>query len=96
VPFPVLGANLFYAGTQHPYAQPYAIIERNGVRIGVIGILGKDAATALLPSNIAGLDVHDPLPIVQGYVNFLRPQVDLVVVLTHQGQTARLLVPANR
>ena len=35
VPFPVLGANLFYKGTDHPYAQPHAIIEREGVRVGV-------------------------------------------------------------
>ncbi|MFK8053897.1 MAG: bifunctional UDP-sugar hydrolase/5'-nucleotidase [Woeseiaceae bacterium] len=86
--FPVLGANLFYRGTENPYAQPYAIIERDGVRIGVIGILGQDAATALIPSNIAGLDVHDPIPVVARYVNELRGQVDLVVLLTHQGKTA--------
>jgi 5'-nucleotidase / UDP-sugar diphosphatase len=84
VAFPVLGANLFYQGTQHPYA----IIERHGVRIGVIGVLGQDAATALVPANIAGVDVLDPTSVVRRYVDFLRPQVDLVVVLTHQGQTA--------
>ena len=33
VAFPVLGANLFYRGTEHPFAQPWAIIERDGVRI---------------------------------------------------------------
>ncbi len=88
VAFPVLGANLYYQGTDHPYAQPYAIIERHGVRIGVIGILGQDAATALVPSNIAGVEVRDPLPIVQRYVDQLRDEVDLIVLLTHQGQTA--------
>ena len=87
-PFPVLASNLFYKGTDHPYAQPYAIIERNGVRIGVIGVLGQDAATALIPSNIAGVDVRDPVPIVAGHVRELRPEVDLVVLLTHQGHTA--------
>ena len=87
-PFPVLGANLFYRGTEHPYAQPYAIVERNGIRIGVIGILGRDAATALIPSHIAGVDVRDPAPIVARLVRMLRPDVDLVVLLTHQGRTA--------
>jgi 2',3'-cyclic-nucleotide 2'-phosphodiesterase (5'-nucleotidase family) len=52
-PFPVLGANLFYRGTSHPFAQPHAVLERNGVRIGVIGIMGQDAATAIIPSFIA-------------------------------------------
>ena len=88
VSFPVLGANLFYKGTDHSYTQPYTIIERGGIRIGVIGILGQDAATALIPSNIAGVEVRDPKPIVKHYVKLLRPQVDLVVLLTHQGKTA--------
>lgn len=88
VAFPVLGANLFYSGTDHPYAQPYAIFERDGVRIGVIGILGQDAANALIPSNIAGVEVRDPVPIVRKHVAYLRDAVDLVVVLTHQGFTA--------
>ena len=53
VPFPVLGANLFYKDTDHPFAQPHAIIERNGVRIGVIGTIGIDAArTALAFPNL--------------------------------------------
>ena len=88
VPFPVLGANLFYRGTDIHFAQPYSIIERNGIRIGVIGILGRDAATALNPPNIAGLEVRDPGLIVPEYVKLLRPDVDLVVLLTHQGKTA--------
>jgi len=88
VSFPVLGANLFYKGTEIPYAQPYAILERNGIRIGVIGILGQDAATALIPSNIAGIEVKDPKAVVKQAVDILRPEVDLIVLLTHQGKTA--------
>ena len=88
VAFPVLGANLFYAGTDHPFAQPWTIIERNGVRVGVVGIMGRDAATALIPSHIAGLDVRDPAETVAPIVARLRGDCDLVVVLTHQGMTA--------
>ncbi len=88
VPFPVLGANLYYKDTDILFAQPYSIIEREGIRIGVIGIMGQDAATALNPPNIAGLDVRDPKVIVPEYVRLLRPDVDLIVVLTHQGKTA--------
>jgi len=88
VPFPVLGANLFYKDTDIRFAQPYSIIERNGIRIAVIGILGQDAATALNPPNIAGLDVRDPKIVVPQFVKLLRPDVDLVIVLTHQGKTA--------
>lgn len=94
-PFPVLGANFFYAGTDHPYAQAHTIIERNGIRIGVIGIMGQDAATAIIPSYIAPLDVHDPVIAVRKSVAELRDQVDLIVLLTHQGKTAPMQTDAE-
>lgn len=94
-PFPVLGANFFYKDTEHPYAQAHTIIERNGIRIGVIGIMGQDAATAIIPSYIAPLDVLDPATMVQKSVTELRDQVDLLVLLTHQGKTAPMQTDAE-
>lgn len=94
-PFPVLGANFFYAGTDHPFAQAHTIIERDGVRIGVIGIMGQDARTAIIPSYIAPLDVRDPAQAVQKSVDALRGQVDLIVLLTHQGKTAPMQTDAE-
>lgn len=87
VPFPVLGANIFYKGTDIPFAQPYAIIERQGFRIGVIGVIGQDARSVVIPSNVDGLDFKDPAPVVDTYVKLLHPEVDLIVLLTHQGKT---------
>ena len=52
VPFPVLGANIFFKGTDHPYSRPYTIIEKDGIRLGVIGIIGQDARSVALPSGI--------------------------------------------
>jgi 2',3'-cyclic-nucleotide 2'-phosphodiesterase (5'-nucleotidase family) len=94
-PFPVLGANLFYKGTDHPFAPPHTILERDGVRIGVIGIMGQDAATAIIPSHIAPLDVLDPVEPVRRSVEELRDQVDLIVLLTHQGRTAPMQTDAE-
>ncbi len=87
VPFPVLGANIFYKGTNHRYSRPYAIIERGGVRLGVIGIIGEDARSVAWQPGIADLDFRDPIPAVRDAVKELRPQVDLIVVLAHQGET---------
>jgi 2',3'-cyclic-nucleotide 2'-phosphodiesterase (5'-nucleotidase family) len=95
-PFPVLGANLFYKDTKFPFAQPHAIIERGGVRIGVIGILGQDAAsTAVARDHIDELDVIDPAEAVQRSVDELRNDVDLIVLLTHQGHTAPMQTDAE-
>lgn len=95
VPFPVLGANFFYRDTDHPYAQAHAIIERNGIRIGVIGIMGQDAVSAIIPSFIAPLEVRNPAAAVQKSVDELRNEVDLIVLLTHQGKTAPMQTDAE-
>ena len=93
--FPVLGANMFYKETSHPFAQAHTIIEKDGVRIGVIGIMGQDAATAIIPSYIEPIDVIEPKVAVQKSVDALRDQVDLVVLLTHQGKTAPMQTDAE-
>lgn len=95
VDFPILGANIFYKGTNNRYSRPYTIVERGGVRLGVIGIIGLDARSVALPSGITNLDFHDPIPIVRELVKELRPQVDLVVVLTHQGKTGPMQTDAE-
>ena len=65
-PFPVLGANIFYKGTNHPFAQAHTVIERNGIRIGVIGTIGQDAATtAVAPEHSDELDFTDPADAAQ-------------------------------
>ncbi|HEX9637901.1 MAG TPA: bifunctional UDP-sugar hydrolase/5'-nucleotidase [Acidobacteriota bacterium] len=94
-PFPILGANIFYKGTDHRYSRPYAILERGGVRLGVIGIIGQDARSVALPSGITELEFPDPIPAVAAAVRELRPAVDLIVVLAHQGKTGPMQTDAE-
>lgn len=87
--FPFLNANIFYEGTDILYTQPYAIVEKDNFRIGVVGIMGQDAFyNTINLKHREGLVVKDPLPIVQHYVNMIRHEVDLMIVLTHQNRTA--------
>lgn len=94
-PFPVLSANMFYKGTDHPFAQAHTIIERGGVRIGVVGIMGRDAVSAIIPAFIAPLDVKDEAVAVQKSVDAIRDEVDIVVLLAHQGKTAPMQTDAE-
>ena len=87
VPFPVLAANVFYKGTTRDYGRPFTLLERNGIRLLVIGIIGQDARSVALPSGIVDLDFTDPIPAVRAIVKEFKPRVDLVVVLAHQGKT---------
>src|SRR5438132_1684114 len=86
-PIPVLAANVFYKGTTRYYSRPYTLLERNGIRVAVIGIIGQDARSVALPSGITDLEFTDPIPAVRAAVRELKPRVDLVVVLAHQGKT---------
>ena len=94
--FPVLSANLFFKDTEHPFAQRHTIIERDGIRIGVVGLLGQDAAsTAIARDHIDELDVTDPTAAAQRSVDELRDDVDLIILLTHQGHTAPMQTDAE-
>ena len=87
--FPVLNANIFYTGTQIPFARQYSILHRDGVSIGVVGLMGEDAfVNTMMKANRTGLEIRDPLAVAQYWVDALSPQVDMVVLLTHQGKTA--------
>ena len=95
VDFPVLGANIFYKGTNHRYSRPYTIIERNGLRVGVIGIVGEDTRSTALPSGVTNIDFLDPVPILREIVKDLKPRVDLIVVIAHQGKTGPMQTDAE-
>jgi len=85
-PFPVLAANIFYKDGR-PFAKPYAIVEKNGIKVAVIGIFGVDAMPSTGQYIWETLDVRDPIPVLQQLVPELRKRADLVVVLAHQGET---------
>lgn len=86
VPFPVLCANIRHRGTGLRYTRPYTILERDGVRLGVIGVMGLNVARhTIMPSKVAELEFTDPVEEVRACVAELREAVDIVVVLGHQG-----------
>lgn len=66
------------------YIKPYLIVEKAGKKIGVIGVLCQ------LKDMVAG-DIANRIPefemvsTVQRYVDEIRPQCDLVVLLSHVG-----------
>jgi len=86
VPFPVLCCNIRYKGTGIRYTRAYTILERNGIRLGVIGVMGSNAARyTIMPSKVAELEFTDPTEETRECVAELRNTVDVLVVLGHQG-----------
>ena len=86
VPFPMLCCNVRHRGTGIRFARPYTILERGGVRLGVIGVMGTNAARyTIMPSKVAELEFTDPIAEARACVAELRDTVDAVIVLGHQG-----------
>lgn len=87
--FPVLCCNIFYKNTDINVFQSYTIVEKDNVKIGLVGLMGVEAFTNTMnPAHRKGLEVKDPLSIAQKYVDELRHECDLIILLTHQNQSA--------
>ncbi len=84
--FPVLAANIFYKGSDIPFTMPCAIFVRGKIRIGVIGILGRRAALETINKQlVTSLEFRDQIPVLREWVPKLRPHVDILVLLAHEG-----------
>lgn len=59
--FPFLGANIIEraSGEVADFADSYTMIERQGVRIGIIGTIGASLESSIMPSMVADYDFQD-------------------------------------
>lgn len=84
--FPCLSANLRPArpGTRLP-AKPYAIFEREGMRIGVMGLTVPCITERMLVKKISDYYFVQPADAAPDVIAELRRDCDLVIALTHIG-----------
>jgi 5'-nucleotidase / UDP-sugar diphosphatase len=73
--------NLFNQGV----VKPYLVLERGGLRIGLFGLLGKDAAE--VAPFASPISFEDPITTAQKMVRILREseKADVVICLSHSG-----------
>lgn len=87
--FPILSCNIVKKGTDElvDYVTPYMIVEKMGVKIGIIGLTTTDTEQMSFPEHIAQVDFLVAKPAVEKYVKILREdeKVDLVFVVGHMG-----------
>lgn len=85
--FPVVCANLFYSDTQITFLEPYQIIERDGVRIAVVGMT-TPAVRAMIPkASLNGLYLKSITESSDTLVRYIREKEHphLIVGLFHSG-----------
>jgi len=85
--FAVLSANAFFSETGEPLTQPYAMYEKGGHRIAVIGLTGL--------ATIPGVEIRDPLASVQQVIAQLGDQADILILLSHAGLATNRQVAAE-
>ncbi len=93
--FPLLAANYIWEKEGVPFAdqfqalvKPFVVFNVDGLKIGVIGMGNLSSLNSLEDGgNELGILTLDTLQTVQDYVNVLRDDVDLVVLLDHLGLT---------
>ena len=93
--FPMLAANYRFApaqGVANPplsdLIQAFEIFNLQGLRVGVIGLGNVSTLTSIFESgNALGITPIDSAEVTQFYVDAIRSQVDVVIVVSHLGFT---------
>ncbi|HBS7370498.1 TPA: bifunctional metallophosphatase/5'-nucleotidase, partial [Klebsiella pneumoniae] len=89
--FPIVQGNIFYQNSDKSFwDKPYTIIEKDGVKIGVIGLHGVFAFNdTVSAATRVGIEARDEVKWLQHYIDELNGKVDLTVALIHEGVPAR-------
>lgn len=84
---PYLAANIVKDGTDEPYFKPYTIINRNGLKVAVIGYENSNIKSWLGEKLWKGMDFKDIRECVQAMVDFVneKEKPDITIVSCHAG-----------
>lgn len=98
--YPILTANIVEASTGKPVkwpgVQPTALIERGGIRIGLIGLTTTDSPTTTLPDNVKDLRFQELAPVVIARARELRARgAQVLVAMAHVGGSCRSRAPES-
>ncbi|MFI6124811.1 bifunctional metallophosphatase/5'-nucleotidase [Streptomyces sp. NPDC051064] len=84
--FPYLAANVTDEKTGKPVLKPYTVWEKNGVKIGFIGVTLEGTPNIVTANGVKGLKFHDEIETVNKYAKELdRQGVKSIVALIHEG-----------
>ena len=84
---PTLGANIIDLKSGKPYVEPYLMLEREGVRIAILGMLTPAIPNWLHQNLWSGMRFEEMVSCTRKWVKILREQekADIVIGLFHSG-----------
>lgn len=85
--FPLLSANIYQKSTGKRLFQPYALFNRVGLKIAVIGLTTDDTARIGNPEYFTDIQFHKPATEAKAVVEELRAneKPDVIIAATHMG-----------
>lgn len=85
--FPFVAANVIENATGKPldFTKPYIIVEKQGIKIAIVGIATPETAYKTNPKRISNLTFADPAATFRELLPRLKRQADVIVVLAHLG-----------
>jgi 5'-nucleotidase len=83
--FPFLCSNLLDEASGKTLFQTSLIKEIQGLRIGIFSLLSPDFFTNPSDPRRKGLNIRSPIETAQAMVNTLKPDTDLIILLSHLG-----------
>lgn len=82
----VLNANIVDTVTQRPFiGKPYAVLQKDDLKVGVIGLTTKFIPHWEQPDHIRNLTFLDPVEVARQYINEIRADVDVLILAYHGG-----------
>ena len=84
---PTLGANIIDASTKKPYVKPYLMLEREGVKIAILGMLTPAIPNWLHENLWKGMYFEEMVSSARKWAKFLKEEekADMIVGLFHSG-----------
>ncbi len=89
--FPYLAANIINKKTKKPYWKPYTIVEKQGVKIGIIGLVTEHIPRLGYGAGMESLQFTDPVQAATFWAKEIRPDVDILLLSYHGGTERDLL-----
>jgi 5'-nucleotidase/UDP-sugar diphosphatase len=83
--FPLLGADIVDEDDHPVFRRKPVILERNGLRIGVMGVSCSGMDEVVTTSRFAVLHMAGQADLVREQIKALDPETDLLVLITHNG-----------
>jgi 5'-nucleotidase/2',3'-cyclic-nucleotide 2'-phosphodiesterase/3'-nucleotidase len=86
--FPFVSSNLVDKETGHALFETHVIMDRGGLKIGVFSLLSPNFVSGESDPRTGGIAFREPVEEAKRILGIIRPETDLVVLLSHLGFTA--------